>query len=167
MYRTDFSLADLPATLRPLYLHWKARAHHGPPQLDRFDLTRIPGGLDHVILTEILRDEDGTVRDFEAAFLGPDVRRHVDRASAGQPLTRLAERGPGTELWTIYSRFAAEGLPAIASVSVTGVEGAIERTEELFLPLAGKDHAVQYALVGVLFHPARAASGGLPVAPSA
>lgn len=150
MYRTDFSLNDVPARLRCLYLHWQRKSSNGPPLLADFDLTRLPDGMDNLILTEILRDAEGAPTDFEPAFLGTEIRARTGPGMVGRPLSRIPGKGPGSAIWNAYSRFARECLPALLSLPCGGPPCDCDHTLEIVLPLGGPAHHAQYALAEVL-----------------
>lgn len=155
MYTNDFTLADLPAPLRRLFLLWQASDRGEGVRLRDMDLAELTTDLDCVVLTEIHRDAGPQTVDFEPAFFGKSLRDKTRQPVIGRRLSQVAGRGPGSEMWEAYVALATANAPLLVRLPYDGPCTGIAHTLEVFLPLR-PDEGIgplppRYALCGVQF----------------
>ncbi|MFW2541061.1 hypothetical protein ACN2XU_00365 [Primorskyibacter sp. 2E107] len=153
LYTSEFQLSDIPPPLRSLYFQWLSLS--GPdslPALSDIDIRMLSEETHSIVLSEIIRSPDDAVEDFEVIFVGATLRRVSRESFAGALLSTLPGKGPGSEIWALYSRMASQRAPLLAALPYLGPSKDYQSTREILMPVCGtgRPDVPQYVLTDVV-----------------
>ncbi len=150
MHSTLTSVSDLTPRLGSLYYHWCDACRGGPaPRLTALDLHRLSSGMDTLVVTEILRLEDGTPRDFQFVYIGRTIHDILTEDMSGRHLSDYPDKGPDSRIGKAYMAMAQDPHPRLVRLPYVGPNPTYTETLELFLPVTDDIGTPRYVIVGI------------------
>jgi hypothetical protein len=151
MHTFDFNISHMPPPLRGLYFAWSSATANGKGgNLNKLTLSPLSRDLDRLILTEVFRDPQGEITDFQFLYVSTAYGKAMGESVCGKRLSALSGKGPATEIWEAYRTIANRPEPMFVSLPYVGPLPGCSRTQELFLPAHDPETNVEYIMNGVL-----------------
>lgn len=151
MHTFDFNISHMPPPLRGLYYAWTSATSNGKSgNLNKLSLSPLSRDLDRLILTEVFRDCQGEIADFQFLYVSTAYGKSMADTVCGKRLSHLSDKGPDTEIWAAYTAIANRPDPMFGSLPYVGPLPGCTRTQELFLPTHDPDSNIEYIMNGVL-----------------
>jgi len=130
------------------YALWdRLRADRPMPLRTAFDPMAIPSLLPHVVFIRVRHDP----LDFQFRVIGAHIEDRMGARYSFRWASDLPGKGPGSRLWSVYTRTVAEGRPQVVTMGYVGPVAAISGTREIHLPFGDAGGTVSHVLVAIRF----------------
>ncbi|MDF1749061.1 MAG: hypothetical protein P1V34_09335 [Alphaproteobacteria bacterium] len=112
------------------------------PLKSAIDITRIPKLIPNLVLFEIVTNP----LDFRYKLIGEQVREKLSPGTLGKTLRELPNKGPGSNIWTIYETVYETGIPRYGHLNYTGHDTDITDVLNLSLPFSSTGFDITHIL---------------------
>lgn len=115
------------------------------PSRADLDPADIPKLLPHLVLLDVLHDP----RDFRYRLVGTTVEEFMDNYYTGIRMSELPHQRPPSQIWKSCCGVVGSRKPLFSAVPYVGPKKEFVRAEDVILPLAPSNEAVNMLLVAV------------------